>query len=257
MKKILFISASIFILTTSVQAQKKISELPVASSLSGTDKMVIVNAGATKQMSASVLMGAVNDTADAVRAYVDSEISNIAIGEPQITDASIGVQDINRRSSHFVIIAGGPKTKTTTSAGDSIVKRVFITSPSVGDVLDVKACFNGAGVGKMMVYNANGALVETMETPTLNSYTYGYIEVKIIALENSQFGISQKVYSWNNYVYTFTNTTYYYSIFTYNSYPQFSVRIKYNSTTIGFKCLWYTAELTPMHPDYSNNYDEN
>lgn len=253
MKKLLFISASIFILATSVQAQKKISELPVATSLSGTDKMVIVNSGATKQMDASVLLGAVNDTADAVRAYVDNEIDNIAIGTDQVTDYSLNANDLIESGATYIVTSGGPKIKTTTSAGDTIVKTINIQGSGVGNVLSVRACFNGVGVGKMMVYNASGALVETMTTPTLDAYSYGYIDVEVIALTASTFGVSQKIYSWNNYTSTFTNTKYYYSIYTYDSYPQITVRVKYNSTTIGFQCLWYIAEYKPLHPGYSNN----
>jgi len=257
MKKLLFITVSILILANCAQAQKKISELPVATTLSGTDKMVIVNSGSTKQMNASVLLGAVNDTADAVRAYVDDEIDNIAIGTDQVTDYSLYANDLEEGGATFIVTSGGPKIKTTTSAGDTIVKRVNIASMGDGDILSVKACFNGVGVGKMMVYNASGALVETMTTPTLDAYTYGYIEIEVLALTAGTFGVSQRIYSWNNYSSTFTNTKYYYTIYSYDGYPQITVRVKYNSTTIGFQCLWYAAEYKPLHPGYSNNVDTN
>ena len=257
MKKLLLIALSFFVLTTLVQAQKKISELPVATSVASGDLFVIVNAGATKKLAASRILDVMNDTADVVRAYVDDKVDNIEMGSDNITNNGIYVDDMYERAGTYMITSGGPKIKTTTSAGDSIVKSIHLSFPVVGDIIEVKACFHGVGVGKMMVYNFGTNLDVSMSTPTLNIYSYGYIEAKIIPLTATTFGVEQRIYDWDDYNSTFTNTNYRYSIHTYDSYPEITVRIKYNSTTIGFQCLWYTAEYKPMHPGYSNDVDTN
>jgi len=252
MKKTLFI-LTLFVLTLSVNAQKKISELPVATSVSGTDLFVIVNAGATKQLAGSVILNAVSDTADDVRNYIDNEIDNLEITGSQITDAGIDKIDISPYASTYIVTAGGPQLKTTTSAGDSIVKGAYWSLPAVGTVIEAKACYTGIGVGKMQVKDY-GTNTVTATTPTGNIYTLSYIETKIIILSETTYGVEQKIYTYDDYANEYVNVDQSWNQYTFGgSYQGLQIYIMYNSTTIGYKCNYYTIELKPMHSGYSEN----
>jgi len=74
MKKLIFITAIIFF-AFQVNAQKKISELPAATSADTADYFVVVQSGSTKSLKNKYLMDQVSDTAD-----VDVAVKKCVVG---------------------------------------------------------------------------------------------------------------------------------------------------------------------------------
>jgi hypothetical protein len=259
MKKIILIMLTCIVLVNFTNAQKRIDQLPVATTVASGNLFVIMQTGVTKQLAASKLLDVINDSADILRDYTNDKITNMSISSSQITNGGVAMVDIAEYAVSNVFMSSGPKVKTTTSGGDTLIAKVDKDFLPQGTLINIKVVFKGGGssggVGKVKLLDSGGGSIFNVSTATLDQYTCGYIDVDIRLESSAKCMVRYKVYSYNSYSSTYSVTQDDYTRYNMGSYYNWGdLSIYYNSTIIGFSCQSWIGEVKFLDSKYSGYF---